>query len=330
MKAIVWTKYGPPEGLQLQEVEKPVPQNDEILIKIHAASVTAGDCEIRRLELPLSLSFPIRLYAGFRKPNRLRILGQELSGEVVQAGKDVTLFHVGDQVFGTTGFSFGAYGEYICLPEKPDETQGTLTFMPENLSYEEAAAVSTAGMEALHYIHKACLKKDQKVLIIGAGGSIGTLAVQIARLYGADITAVDSGEKLEMLKNLGADHTVDYTEKDYISQKNTYDLIIDVVGGHSVYGRLKMLKRKGYYFLAYANFSHIMLGIWTGVILKKKVRIESSGQSREEIEMLKKLIEEGKLKPVIDKIFPLREAAEAHRYAESGHKIGNVILKVDR
>ena len=253
MKAIIWTAYGPPDVLQLQEIEKPVPKDDEILIKIHATTVTAGDSEMRRLQLPLGLSFPVRLYAGFIKPKRITILGQELAGEVEEVGVDVKSFKKGDQVFGTTGFGFGAYAEYICLHGESNEMGGTLATKPANMTYEEAAAVPTAGFEALHFLRKANIQRGQKVLIIGAGGSIGTFSVQLAKYFGAEVTGVDSTEKLDMLRSIGADHVIDYTQEDYTKSGQTYDLIIDVVGKRSVSRRLKLLKRDGYYFLAYAG-----------------------------------------------------------------------------
>ena len=328
MKAVIWTKYGSPDGLQLRDVEKPTPKENEILVKIHATSVTAGDCEMRRLELPLMLSLPVRLYAGFLRPKRIPILGQELAGEVVEVGKNVASYKVGDQVFGTTGFGFGAYAEYICLPEKPSDAQGTLASMPANLTYKEAAAVPTAGFEALHFLRKANIQPGKKVLIVGAGGSIGTFSIQIAKYLGADVTGVDSPEKLELIRSLGVDHVIDYTSGDYTGTGETYDLIIDVVGKSSVARRLKLLKDGGYYFLAYAGLSHIILGMWTSMISKKKLKIESSSQKKEDLIFLKELLETGKLKAIIDKSYPLEQAAEAHRYVEAGTKKGNVVLVV--
>jgi 2-desacetyl-2-hydroxyethyl bacteriochlorophyllide A dehydrogenase len=328
IKAIVWTRYGSPDGLQLREVEKPSPKENEVLVKVHATTVTAGDCEMRRLELPLMLSFPMRLYAGFLRPKRIPILGQELAGEVEQVGKNVKSFKVGDQVFGTTGFGFGAYAEYICLPGNPDDTQGALAPKPTNLTYEEAAAVPTAGFEALHFIRKADIRPGKKVLIVGAGGSIGTFSVQLAKHFGAEVTGVDSPEKLDMLRSIGADHVIDYTKGDYTNSGETYDLIIDVIGKGRVARRLKLLKPSGYYFLAYAGFSHILLVLWTSMTSSRKLRIESSSQKREDLLFLKELIEAGKLKPVIDKYFPLEQTADAHRYAESGRKRGNVVIKL--
>ncbi len=293
MKAIVWTRYGPPDGLQLREVEKPVPKDDEILVKIRATTVTAGDCEMRRLELPLMLSFPVRLYAGLLKPKRIPILGQELAGEIEAVGKDVTKFKVGDRVFGTTGFGFGAYAEYICLPERPGDAQGVIVTKPNNVSYEEAAAVPTAGFEALHFLRKANIQPGQKVLIIGAGGSIGTFAIQLAKHFGAEVTGVDRTEKLDMMRSIGADHVIDYTKDDYLSSDEFYDLIIDVVGKRSVPRRLKLLKPNGYYFLAYAGLSHILLGMWVSMTSSKKLKIESANQKKEDLLFLQALVETG-------------------------------------
>ena len=328
MKAMIWTKYGSPDGLQLQEMVKPVPQDDEVLVRIHATSVTAGDCEMRRLQLPLMLSFPMRLYAGFIRPKRIPILGQELAGEVVEVGKDVKFFKQGDQVFGTTGFGFGAYAEYICLPESPNDMQGALAAKPTNLSYEEAAVVPTAGFEALHFLRKANIQPGKKVLIIGAGGSIGTVAVQLARHFGAEVTGVDSTEKLDMLRAIGANHVVDYTKEDYTNNDESYDLIIDVVGKGSVARRLKLLKPGGYYFLAYAGLSHIFLSLWVSLTSSKNLKIEAASQTKADLIFLKELIEAGKLKSVIDRSYPLEQAAEAHRFVESGKKKGNVVLTV--
>ena len=202
MKAIVWTQYGHPKKLQLQEVPRPVPKDDQILIKIHASSVTAGDCEMRRLQLPLGLSFPMRFYAGLFKPKRITVLGQELAGEVIETGKSVDNYQKGDLVFGTTGFSFGANAEYICLSARPDDAQGVLALKPTSLTFEKAAVLPTAGFEALHFIRESHIQAGDKVMIIGGGGSIGTTAIQLAKLYKAEVTAVDSTDKQELLRSL--------------------------------------------------------------------------------------------------------------------------------
>jgi len=328
MKAVVWTKYGAPDGLKLQEVEKPVPQDDQILVKIHATTATAGDCEMRRLELPLMLSFPMRLYAGFLRPKRIPILGQEMAGQVEEVGKNVSGYQVGDQVFGTTGFGLGAYAEYICLPAEPDDAQGVLAPKPTALSFEEAAAVPTAGLEALHFIRKANIKPDKQVLIIGAGGSIGTFSIQLAKHFGANVTGVDSTDKLDLMRSLGADRVIDYTTEDYTSSEDLYDLIIDVVGKRGVLPRLKLLKPGGDYFLAYAGLSHIILSMWTSITSRKKLKIEASSQNKADLIFLKELLEAGKIRSIIDRSYPLEQAADAHLYAESGHKQGNVAITI--
>lgn len=328
MKAMVWTKYGSPDGLQLKEVEKPTPKADEILVKIQATSVTAGDSEMRRLKLPLMLSFPMRLYAGLIKPTRITILGQELAGQVEEVGKDVKLFKKGDQVFGTTGFGFGAYAEYICLHENPNEMQGALAIKPVNMSYEEAAVVPTAAFEALHFLREADIQRGQKALIFGAGGSIGTFSVQLAKYFGAEVTAVDSTGKMDMLRSNGADHLIDYTQEDFTQIGETYDVIIDVVGKKLFSRRLKSLKQNGCYFLANAGLSHVILGFWTSLTSSKKVVIGSASQTKEDLLFLKELIEAGKLKSVIDRRYPLPQIPEAHRYVETGRKLGNVVITV--
>lgn len=326
MKAVIWTKYGPPDGLQLRDVEKPAPKENEILVKIRAAGVTAGDCEIRRLELPLMLSLPVRLYAGFLKPKRISILGQELAGEVEEVGWNVQGYQKGDQVFGTTGFRFGAYAEYICLAAEPGDAQGMLATKPVNLTYEEAAAVPTAGFEALHYLRTGNIQPGYKVLIVGAGGSIGTFSVQLARHFGAEVTGVDSTDKLDLLRSIGADHVIDYTRGDYTNQEAVYDLIIDVVGKNPVSRRLRLLKPDGVYFLAYASLSNMLFGMWTSLTSSKKLKIAAASQKEEDLLFLKKLIEAGKIKPVIDRCFPIEQTAEAHCYAESGRKKGNIVI----
>jgi NADPH:quinone reductase-like Zn-dependent oxidoreductase len=303
-------------------------KDDQVLIKIHATTVTAGDCEMRRLQLPLGLSFPIRLYAGLLKPKRIQVLGQELAGVVEEVGKDVKSYQVGDPVFGTTGFGFGAYAEYICLPAEPGETEGVLTAKPAKLSFEEAAAVPTAGMEALHYMKGAELKPGDRVLIIGAGGSIGSFAIQMAKNIGAEVTAVDRTEKQEMILSAGADRFIDYTREDYTRDENAYDLIIDVVGKGSISRRLRLLKPNGNYFLAYARFFHIFLALWTALRGKKRLRIESAQQSRAELDKLKDLIDQEKLKSIIDRTYSLDQLPQAHRYCESGLKIGNVAISL--
>jgi NADPH:quinone reductase-like Zn-dependent oxidoreductase len=330
VKAIIWTAYGPPDVLQLQEVEKPTPKADEVLVKVHATGVTAGDCEMRSLEFPLFLSLPMRLYAGIRRPTRIKIIGQELAGEIEAVGKDVKSFKVGDQVFGTTGFATGTYAEYICLPAEPDETEGLLVPKPANMTYEEAATVPTGGLEALHFLRQANIQRGQTVLINGAGGSIGTFAIQLAKYFGAEVTAVDSTAKLDMLHAIGADQVVDYTQKDFTKSGESYDVIFDVVGKSSYSASIRSLKPNGRYLLANPRLSQMVRGPWTSRTSSKTVIIGAAGQKVEDLIYLRELIEAGKIKSVIDRRYPLEQTAEAHRYVETGHKKGNVVITVVR
>jgi len=324
MKAIVWTKYGPPDVLQLQEVDKPAPKEDEVLIRIYATTAFAGDCELRSLKLPIYYGFPLRLYNGLRKPRRITILGQELAGEIEAAGKDVKRFKEGDQVFGTPGFSMGTYAEYKCLPE-----DGVLAIKPANMTYEEAASVPVGGTEALHYLRKGNIQKGQKILINGAGGTIGTFSVQLAKHFGAEVTAVDSTVKLDMLRSIGADQVVDYTQEDFTKQGVTYDVIFDVVGKSSFSSSLRSLKQNGRYLMANPGLSQIVRGQWTSGRSSKKVISGSVSYNTENLVTLKELIEAGKIKSVIDRHYPLEQIPEAHRYVETGGKKGNVVITVE-
>ena len=322
MKAIVYTEYGSPDVLQLKEVEKPTPKDNEVLIRIYATTVTAGDCELRSFKIPLFIWLPLRLYMGLRKP-RKKILGQELAGEIESVGKDVKLLRTGDQVFAATGFHFGAYAEYICLPE-----DGVLAIKPANMTCEEAAAVPVGGLEALHFLRKGNIQSGQKVLINGAGGSIGTFAVQLANSFGAEVTGVDSTEKLDMLCSIGADHVIDYTQEDFTKSGETYDVIFDVVGKSSFSRSVRSLKHNGRYLLANAGLSQMVQGRWTSMRSSKKVILGAASEKTEDLIFLKGLIEAGKMKPIIDRRYPLEQIAEAHRYVEKGHKKGNVVITV--
>jgi len=326
MKAIVWTKYGPADVLQLQEVEKPTPKDKEVLIKIHATTVTAGDCELRDLKLPILFRLPMRIYVGLIKPTRITILGMEFAGEIESVGRDVTRFRQGDQVFGATGFGMGAYAEYICLPEEPEAMEGVLIKKADNMSYEEAAAVPIGGLEALHFLRKANVQSGQKVLVFGAGGSIGTFAVQLARSFGAEVTGVDSTGKLDTLRSIGADHVIDYTQQDFTQNGQTYDIIFDVVGRSSFSRCIRSLTQNGRYLLANPGLSQMIRAPWTSISSGKKVIFGAASHKTEDLIFLKKLIEAGKIKPVIDRSYPLEQIVEAHRYVETGQKKGNVII----
>jgi NADPH:quinone reductase-like Zn-dependent oxidoreductase len=328
MKAVVWTKYGPPENLKLQELDQPRLHDDHILVRVRAAGVTTGDCEMRRMQLPLMLSLPMRLYTGFTKPKRITILGQELAGEVIRVGKNARNFKVGDCVFGVTGFAFGAYAEMVCLPDQPGDAQGQLAILPSGVSFVEAAVLPTAGLEALHYLRSMQVGPGSKVLVVGGGGSIGTYAIQLAKHLGAEVTTVDNAEKAELMRSLGADRVIDYTREDCTNEDSSYDLIIDVVGRRGVARRLKLLKPGGYYYLAFAGLRHLFLSLWTSLTSRKKLMIQSSAQSKADLVYLGELMEKGILKSIIDRRFPLTQVSDAHRYVESGKKQGNVALMV--
>jgi NADPH:quinone reductase-like Zn-dependent oxidoreductase len=327
MKAVVWTKYGPPEVLRLQEVEKPIPKDKEVLIKVHAATVTAGDCEMRSLRFPLYLSLPMRIYSGILRPKRVKILGQELAGEIESVGKDVKQYKSGDQVFASTGFVTGTYAEYICLPEDPEE--GVLAIKPANMTYEEAATVPTGGLEALHFLRKANIQSGKKVLINGAGGSIGTFAIQLAIHFGAEVTCVDSTEKLDMLRSMGADKVFDYTQEDFTKCEKTYDVIFDVVGKSPFSRSIRSLKQNGHYLIANPRLSKMLRGLWISKTSNKKVILNVAGRKTEDLAFLRELIETGKLRSIIDKRYPLEQTAEAHSYVETGQKKGNVVITME-
>lgn len=328
MKAIVWTKYGSPDGLKLREVEKPTPKDGEVLIKIHATSVSTPDNEIRRLKLPLLFALPIRLYNGFLRPSRITILGSEFSGEVEAAGQAVTRFQPGDQVFGYTGLRMGTYAEYTCLPETSSGLGGVMAPKPVNLSMEEAAAVPFGALEALHALRQAYIQPGKKVLIVGAGGTIGTYAVQLAHYYGAEVTGVDSATKLEMLTTIGASHVIDYAREDFTKNGQLYDVIQDTIDKSPFFGSLKSLNENGIFLNANPGLlGRLWLTLFANKSSKKVVRW-SSGYSTKTLLTVKELVEAGTIKPVIDRRYSLEQMADAHRYVESGQKKGNVIAVV--
>lgn len=323
MDAMVWTKYGSPDVLQLKEIAKPTPKDNEVLIRVYATTVTAGDCELRNLKLPWWLALPIRMWVGFRKPTRQQILGQELSGEVEAVGKDITQFKPGDHVFGTTGMGFGANAEYVC--QALNMNAGVLALKPTNMTFEEAAAVPVGGLTALHFLRKANIQRGEKVLINGAGGSIGSFAVQLAKSFGAEVTVVDSARKFDMLRSIGADHVIDYTREDFTNNEQTYDVIFDVVGKGSFSRNLRALKEGGRYLAVNPRLSHFFRGMWASRS-SKKVIFAAASENAEDLIFLRELIEAGTLKTVIDRRYPFAQIPEAHRYVEKGDKTGNVVI----
>jgi NADPH:quinone reductase-like Zn-dependent oxidoreductase len=326
MKAILWTAYGPPDVLQLGEVEKPTPKDDEVLIRIHATTASAGDCEMRSLKFPLLMALPIRMYVGLRRPARVRVLGQELAGEIEEVGKEVARFKEGDQVFAALGLGMGAYAEYKTLPGMPEETEGVLALKPSNIGFEEAAAVPVGGLNALYFLRKADIQSGEEVLINGAGGSIGTVAIQFAKYLGARVTAVDSTGKLDMLRSVGADQVVDYTREDFTDSGRTYDVIFDVVGQASFSACVRSLRQNGRYLVAYPRLSQVVRGRWVSLTSSKKVSGGTASYKTDDLAFLKELIEAGEIRPVIDRQYPLERIAEAHRYVEQGDKRGNVVV----
>ncbi|EEM30949.1 Alcohol dehydrogenase, zinc containing [Bacillus thuringiensis serovar thuringiensis str. T01001] len=299
MKAIICTKYGPPNVLQLQNVEKPKPKKNEVLVKIHATSVSTGDCRIRGFNSPLLFWIPMRIILGFRKP-RKPILGVELSGEIEDIGSDVTQFKKGDPVFALTELNLGGYAEYTCVHES-----GLIALKPTNVTYEEAAVIPFGGTSALHFLRKGQIKKGQQVLIYGASGSVGTAAVQLAKYFGATVTAICSSSNFDLVTALGADNVIDYMKEDFTKRGDHYDIIFDAVGKYNKSLCTDALMPNG----KYVSVNGMMAKV-----------------SKEDMNLLKQLAETEKLKPVIDRTYRLEEVVEAHTYVEMGHKKGNISI----
>ncbi|MBL7872566.1 MAG: NAD(P)-dependent alcohol dehydrogenase [Cyclobacteriaceae bacterium] len=318
MKAAVYTKYGAPEVLQVKETEKPLPKDNEILLRVKATAVNSGDVRIRKAD-----PFAVRFIFGLTKP-RINVLGTVFSGEVESVGKDVKQFKVGDSVFGHTDMNFGAYAEYKCLPEN-----ASITLKPANISHKEAAVIPFGGVTALHFIKKAAIKPGQKVLVVGASGAVGSAAVQLAKSFGANVTGVCSTANIALVKSIGADKVVDYSKEDFTQNGETYDVIFDTVKTISVSRSLKSLNKNGIMILSAAGMSEMLQGAWISMTSSKKVLTGVISHTAADIIFLKGLIETDKFKPVIDITYPLEQIAVAHAYVEKGHKKGNVAIAIN-
>jgi NADPH:quinone reductase-like Zn-dependent oxidoreductase len=323
VKAIVYSRYGPPDVLELREVSKPVPKDDEVLIRVRAAEATKSDCEMRSFKFSVKWFWlPLRIALGVAKPRR-QILGAYFSGEIESTGKTVTTLSAGDQVFGAAGLQLGAYAEYVALPAR-----GAIVPKPGNMSFAEAAAVPMGGLNALHFMRRATIRPGEHVLVNGAGGSIGAHAVQIARSMGAEVTAVDSGIKEDLLRRIGADHFIDYTKRDFASGGETYDVIFDMVPGSSYLGCIKALKPNGRYLSGNPRLLVMLCAPFTTWLTSKTAMFAFARETREELMALKEMIEDGRIGPIVDRVFPMEQAADAHRLVETEQRRGAIVIAI--
>ena len=323
MKAIVYESYGPPEVLQLKEVEKPTPKDNEVLIKTHATTVTSGDWRVRSLNVPAGFGFIMRLVFGISRPKQ-PILGTELAGVVESVGKDVSKFKVGDQVFAFSDAAMGCHAEYKCMPE-----DGAVALKPANLTYDEAAALSFGGTTALDFFRRGKLQSGEKVLVNGASGGVGTAAVQLARHFGADVTGVCSTANVELVRSLGASHVIDYTKEDFTQNGETYDVIVDTVGTAPFSRSKASLKEGGRLLLVLGGLPDMLQIPWVSLTSSKKVIAGPATGRAEDLRFLAELAEAGEFKPVIDRRYPFEQIAEAHRYVDTGRKKGNVVITLE-
>jgi len=323
MKAIVYERYGPPDVLEFKEVEKPTPKDNEVLIKIHATTVTTGDWRARSLDVPVGFGLMSRLFFGVSRP-RQPILGTELAGEVESVGKDVSKFKVGDQVFAFPGAGMGCHAEYKCMPE-----DGMVALKPRNLTYDEAAAISFGGTTALNFFRRGRLQSGERVLVNGASGGVGTAAVQLARHFGADVTGVCSTARVELVRSLGANHVIDYTKEDFTRNGETYDVIVDIAGTAPFSRSKGSLKEEGRLLLVLGGLPDMLQIPWISMTSSKRVIAGPAAASAEDLRFLAMLAEAGEFKPVIDRRYPFEQIAEAHRYVDTGHKKGNVVITLE-
>ena len=323
MKAIVYHQYGPPEVLKLHEVDRPVPKDKELLIKVYAAEVTKADCELRSFNFPVKwFKWPLRLAMGISKPKR-PILGGYFAGEVVEIGNKVTNFSSGDQIFGCARLRMGAYGEYMCLPDSY-----TMVPKPENMSHEQAAAVPLGGLNALHFMNKANIQPGEKVLINGAGGSIGTFSLQIAKVRGAEVTAVDSAIKEDILLAIGANHFINYQQEDFTKSQQKYDVILDMVAQSSYEGCVNALNPGGRYLMANPRLADMFKSVITNKFTDRKVVFEFAAEKKEELRELKDMIEAGQIRSVVDRVYDMGQVVEAHHRVETEQRLGSIVLSI--
>lgn len=323
MKAIVYERYGPPEVLQLKEVEKPAPKDNEVLIKIHATTVTSGDWRVRSLNVPVGFGLIMRLVFGVSRPKQ-PILGTELAGVIESVGKGVRKFKIGDQVFAFSDAAMGCHAEYKCMPE-----DGAVAVKPVNLTYDEAAALSFGGTTALDFLRRGKLQSGGKVLVNGASGGVGTAAVQLARHFGADVTGVCSTANVELVRSLGASHVIDYTKEDFTQNGETYDVIVDTVGTAPFSRSKASLKEGGRPLMVLGGLPDMLQIPWVSMTSSKKVIAGPAAGCAEDLRFLAGLAEAGEFKPVIDRRYPFEQIAEAHRYVDTGRKKGNVIITLE-
>ncbi len=323
LKAITYSNYGPPDVLQLKEVERPVPKDDEVLIRVRAVEATKSDCEMRSFKFAVKWFWlPLRIAFGVRKPRR-QILGGYFSGEVETLGKDVTEFSTGDQVFGAAGLKLGAYGEYVALP-----ASYTIVAKPGNMSFADAAAVPLGGLNALHFMRLARIQARDKVLINGAGGSIGAHGVQIAKSMGAEVTAVDSTIKEDLLRRMGADHFIDYTKENFAAMGRTYDVIFDMVAGSSYAASIRALNPNGRYLTANPRLSVMLRSVFTSRFTEKTAKFAFAQEDREDLLALRQMIEDGKIGSIVDRVYPMEQAADAHSRVETEQRLGAVVIAI--